>query len=118
MLGYARFDLFDFTQASLAAPTQPTTYDLLPPLLGEELLPGGEAVGLEEEAEDEGAVGRHRLVLIAGRPPHELTRPAYALVILDRALEHERLLQRGVLLQRHDGSRLELAENLGWRLEI
>ena len=53
---------------------------LLRPLLGEELLPVGEAVGLEEEAEDEGAIGRHRLVLVAGRPPDELTRPADALV--------------------------------------
>src|SRR6266545_1893103 len=113
MLGYARFDLFDFTQASLAAPTQPTTYDLLPPLLGEELLPVGEAVGLEEEAEDEGAVGRHRLMLIAGGPPDELTRPADAFVILDRALEHERLLQRGVLVQRHDGARIELEQGGG-----
>src|SRR5262245_27638288 len=49
--------------------------------LGEELLAVGEAVGLEEEAEDDGAVRRHRLVLVAGRPPDKLPWPADALVI-------------------------------------
>ncbi len=42
------------------------------PALGKEHLPIGEAVGFEEEAQDNGAFGRHRLVPIAGRPPHEL----------------------------------------------
>src|SRR5262245_30565753 len=77
---------------------------LLRPVLGEEPLAAGKAVWLEEEAEDDGAVGRHRLVPVAGGPPDELTRSAHALVILERALEHERLLERGVLVQRHDGA--------------
>src|SRR5262249_57976006 len=78
------------------------------PLIGEEFLAAGEAVGLEEEAEDDGAIGRHRLVLVAGWPPDELTRSAHALVVLERALEHERLLQRRVLVQRHHRARIEL----------
>src|SRR5215467_3755384 len=82
-------------------------------VLGEEPLAAGKAVWLEEEAEDDGAVGRHRLVPVAGRPPHELPRPAYALVILDRALEHERLLQGGVLVQRDDGAGIELEQRGG-----
>src|SRR5262249_52313531 len=71
------------------------------PVPGEEPRAGGKAIRLEEEAEDDGAVGRHRLVPVAGRPPDELTRSARALVILEGALEHERLLQRCVLVQRH-----------------
>ena len=34
-------------------------------------------------------MGRHRLVPVAGWPPDELTRCAHALVVLERALEHE-----------------------------
>ena len=49
-------------------------------------------------------LGEHRLVPIAGRPPDKLTRSAYALVILGRALEHISLFQRGVLVQQHDGA--------------
>ena len=44
--------------------------------LGEELLAVGEAVGLEEETQDQRAVGRHGLVLVAGRTPAELAGPA------------------------------------------
>jgi len=69
-------------------------------VLGEEPLAAGKAIWLEEEAENDGAVGRHRLMPVAGRPPDELTGSARALVILEGALEHERLLQRGVLVQR------------------
>jgi len=53
------------------------------------------------------------LVPVAGRPPDELTRPARALVILEGALEHERLLQRGVLVQWHDRARIELEQGRG-----
>src|SRR5262249_18475447 len=78
----------------------------LPPLLprpvrGEEFLAAGKAVGLEEEAENDGAVGRHRLVPVAGRPPDELAGSAHALGILGRALENERLLEGVVRVQRH-----------------
>ena len=55
-------------------------------VLGEELLAAGKAIWLEEEAEDDGPVGRHRLVPVAGRPPGELTGSARALVILEGAL--------------------------------
>ena len=82
-------------------------------VLGKEPLAAGKAIWLEEEAEDDGAVGRHRLVPVAGRPPHELTRSARALVILEGALEHEGLLQRGVLVQRHDRARIELEQRRG-----
>src|SRR5262249_59088918 len=44
----------------------------------------------------------------------ELTRPAHALVSLERALEHERLLERGVLAQRYDGARIELEQRRGY----
>jgi hypothetical protein len=71
-------------QLGLALVTSPLPRSLF----REELLAIRKAVGLEEEADDDGAVGRHRLVPIAGRPPDKLTRSAYALVILDRALEH------------------------------
>src|SRR5258708_32846860 len=82
-------------------------------ILGEEPLAAGKAIWLEEEAENDGAVGRHRLVLVAGRPPDELTGSARALVILEGALEHERLLQRGGLVQRHDRARIELEQRRG-----
>src|SRR5262245_41479033 len=42
------------------------------PGFGEEFFAVGKAVGLEEEAEDERAVGRYRLVLVAGGAPDEL----------------------------------------------
>src|SRR6516162_4244153 len=45
---------------------------LLRPVRGEEPLAAGKAIWLEEEAENDGAVGRHRLVPVAGRPPDEL----------------------------------------------
>src|SRR5262249_6843132 len=86
---------------------------LLRPVLGEELLAAGQAVWLKKEAEDDGAVGRHRLVPVAGRPPDELAWSARALVILEGALEHECLLQRGVLVQRHDRARIELEQRRG-----
>ena len=69
-------------------------------VLGEEPFAAGKAIWLEEEAENDGAVGCHRLMPVAGRPPDELPGAARALVILEGALEHERLLQRGVLVQR------------------
>src|SRR6516164_5877999 len=72
-------------------------------ILGEEFLAIGKAVRLEEEAKDHRAVGRHRLMLISARAPAELARPADTLVILERALYHIGLLQRGVLVQRYDG---------------
>src|SRR5262249_8592827 len=40
-------------------------------------------VWLEKEAEQHRAVGRYRLVLIAGRTPDELARPTFAFVILE-----------------------------------
>src|SRR5262249_24545176 len=81
--------------------------------LGEELRAVGKAVGLEEEAENDGTVGRHRLVLVARWPPDELARSADALVVFERALEHECLLERGVLVQRHDGAGIELEQRRG-----
>src|SRR6516165_8656799 len=72
-----------------------------------------ETIGLEEEAEQHRAVGRDCLVLIAGGPPDELTRPTFALVILKRALDHVSLFERGVLVQRHDGARFELEQSRG-----
>src|SRR5580704_9668132 len=81
--------------------------------LGEEFLAIGKTIRLEEEAEQHGAVGRHRLVLIAGRPPDELARPAFAFVIFERALDHVGLLQRSVLVQRHDGAGRELEQRGG-----
>src|SRR4029077_16982366 len=80
---------------------------------GEEFFAVSETVGLEKEAEQHGAVGRNRFMLIAGWAPDELTRPAFALVILERALDHIGLFQRGVLVQRHDGARLELEQSGG-----
>src|SRR5260370_32097337 len=52
--------------------------------LGEEFCAIGKTVRLEEEAKQNCTVGRHRLVLIAGRPPDELARAAVAFVIFDR----------------------------------
>ena len=86
--------------------------DSLLPLaqLREELVTIGEAIGLQEEAEQDSAVGRHGLVLIASRSPDELTRFALSLVILERAFDDISLLERGVLVQRHDGARIELEQ--------
>ena len=78
-----------------------------------EFLPVGEAVGLEEKAEDQGAVGRSRLVLVAGGTPDELPGATHALVILQRAFQDVGLLQRRVLVQRHDGARRELEKRRG-----
>src|ERR1043165_109165 len=52
-------------------------------------------------------------MLVAPRPPAELARPADAFVILERALEHIGLLQRGVLVQRHNGAGRELEQRRG-----
>jgi hypothetical protein len=98
--------------ASISSDWRPVISPLPRSLFREELLAIRKAVGLEEEADDNGAVGRHRLVLVAGRPPDKLTRSAYALVIFDRALEHISLFQRGVLVQRHDRARGQLEQ--GW----
>src|SRR6185295_10939269 len=81
--------------------------------LGEKPLAVGEAVGLEEKAEDQGAVGRSRLVLVAGGTPDELPGATHALVILQRAFQDVGLLQRRVLVQRHDGARRELEKRRG-----
>src|SRR5690242_6378888 len=70
--------------------------------LREELLPVGKSVGLEEEAEQHGAVRRDGFVLVAGWPPDDLARSGDALVVLERAFEHVGLLERGMLVQRHD----------------
>jgi hypothetical protein len=48
---------------------------------------------------------------VSGRPPHELAGAAHALMIFQRAFEHIGLLQRGVLVQRHDGARIELEQS-------
>ena len=81
--------------------------------LGEKLFAIGETVRLEKEAEQNCAVGRHRLVLIAGRPPDELAGAALAFVIFQRAFDHVGLLQRGVLVQWHHGAGLELEQRRG-----
>src|SRR5262249_28680299 len=81
--------------------------------LGEELLAVGKTVGLEEEAQDQSAVGGHGLVLVARRAPAELTWPAHALVILQRAFEHVSLLERGVFVQRHHGPGRQFEERGG-----
>src|SRR5215510_2846995 len=99
MLGAAEYraGLAECYQASVLferAPRSRMQPAFLRPLLLRKPLPAGKAVGLEEEAEDERAVRRHRLMFVSGRPPHELAGSADALVILERALEHERLLER------------------------
>ena len=76
--------------------------------LREKSLAVGETIGLEKEAEQHGAIRRDRLMLIAGGAPDELAWPAFALVVLERALDHVGLFQRGVLVQRHDGARIKL----------
>src|SRR5437763_947187 len=70
--------------------------------LREELVAIGKAIGLQEEAEQDGAIRRHGLVLITSRSPNELTRSALSLVILERALDDISLLKRSMLVQRHD----------------
>src|SRR3954447_8454905 len=52
-------------------------------------------------------------MLISPRPPAELARPADAFVILERALEHIGLLQRGVLVQRNDSAGRQLEQRRG-----
>src|SRR6516165_3212015 len=101
--------------AELDACLSPTlTSEALPlPRLSEELFAIGKAIGLEKEAEQHRAVGRNRLVLIAGRAPHELTGPAFAFMVLSRSFDHIALFQWGVLVQRHDGARLELEQGRG-----
>src|SRR5262245_38376291 len=81
--------------------------------LGKKPLAVGEAIGLEEKAEDQGAVGRGRLVLVAGGTPDELPGTAHALVVLQRAFQNVGLLQRRVLVQGHDGARRELEKRRG-----
>ena len=73
----------------------------------------GKAIGLQEEAEQDSAVRRHGLVLIASRSPDELTRSALSLVILERAFDDISLLERSVLVQRHEGARIELEQRRG-----
>src|SRR5256714_7381932 len=102
----------EYREEMLAA-WRPCPPPLLFLLFGEELLAVGKAVGLEEKPENHRAIRRSCLMLVAGRPPHELTRPADAFVILDRAFEHERLLERGVLVQWHDRARIELEQGGG-----
>ena len=78
---------------------------------GEESFAVGETVWLEKKAEQQSAVRRDCFVLIAGGPPDELARTAFALVVLKRALDHIGLFQRGVLMQRHDGAGIELEQS-------
>ena len=52
-------------------------------------------------------------MLISVRAPAELARPADTLVILERALYHIGLLQRGVLVQRYDGPGCKLEQRRG-----
>jgi len=66
--------------------------DLTRLLFREKFLAVGKAIRLEEEAENDGTIGRHRLVLVSGWAPNKLTRPAYTFVILERAFEHKGLL--------------------------
>src|ERR1700728_3096885 len=91
----------------------PSGLYLIGVLLGEEFLAVGKAVRLEEEAEQDGAVRSDSLMLIAGRPPDELARPAFAFVILERTFDHISLLKRGMLVQRHDRARRELEQRGG-----
>ena len=51
-------------------------------------------------------------MLIAGRAPDELTRPAFAFMVLMRALDHIGLFERSVLVEWHDGARFELEKKL------
>ena len=83
------------------------------PFLGEELLAVRKPVRLEEEAEDQRTLGGHGLVLVAGWAPAELAGAAHTLVVLERAFQHIGLLQRGVLVERHDGARRQLEQRGG-----
>ena len=87
-------------------------------LLGEDLIAVGKAVGLQKETEDQCSVGGNRLVLIAGRAPYELSRPAHALVVLERPFEHIGLLKRSVLMQRNHGARRQLEQRRGAALVV
>src|SRR6516164_9697714 len=90
------------------------TSEALPlPRLSEKLFAIGKAIGLEKEAEQHRAVGRNRLVLIAGRAPHELTGPAFAFMVLQRSFDHIGLFECGVLMEWHDGARFELEQGRG-----
>src|ERR1700730_11142414 len=86
---------------------------LLLPWRCEKFFTVGETIGLEEEAEQHRAVGRDCLMLITGGAPDELARPAFALVILKRALDHVSLFECSVLVQRYDGTRFELKQSRG-----
>src|SRR5438105_3705138 len=90
-------------------------FDSLLPLAGlrEELVAIGKAIGLEEEAEQDSAVRRHGFVLIAGRPPDELTRSTLSLVIFERTFDHISLLECGVFVQRHNSAGIELEQRRG-----
>src|SRR5580693_5607559 len=79
-------------------------------MLRKEFFTIGEPVRLQKEAEKNGAVRRHRLVLIASRPPDELARSALAFMILKRSFDHVSLLERSMFVQRHDCARLQLEE--------
>src|SRR5690349_22628172 len=81
--------------------------------LGEKPVAVGEAVGLQEEAEDQGTIGGRGFVLIAGRTPDELPGAAHALVVFKRTLQDVSLLQRRVFVQRHDRARRELEKGRG-----
>jgi hypothetical protein len=82
-------------------------------LFSEEPLAVGKPVGLEKETEQHRPVRCDRLVLIAGWPPNELTRPAYPLVILKRTFNDIRLFQCSVLVQRHHSTRIEFEQGRG-----
>ena len=72
-----------------------------------------ETVGLEEEAEQHRAVRRDRFVPIASWAPNELAGPAFALMILKRALDHVSLFEGGMLVQGHDSTWFELEQSRG-----
>src|SRR6266568_2154602 len=52
-------------------------------------------------------------MLIAGRPPNKLTWSALSLVILERTFDDISLLERSVLVQRHDSAGIELEQRGG-----
>src|ERR1044072_2168028 len=69
---------------------------------GEKLRSIEKAVRAVEYGEEHRTVRSMRDMDIAARPPHEVTRTTAALRIFQRTFEHEGLLERRVLMQRHD----------------
>src|SRR5437764_12086353 len=80
-------------------------------VMGQMLRVAVETLRLGEEGEHQRAIGRMRDVDAAGIAPAEITGGDCAVVILEAALEHVRLFEINVLVQRYLAARRDLDQH-------